>query len=407
MVVKRLVVVCLLAILLFVVNTAGIYVLLTSQRPLHVWDFQPLWQAGRWILQEHGNPYSEEMTLLLQQQSYGRPAQGAEDPRAFVYPLYVLVLVWPLALLPLPLAQAAWLTALEFGVALTVLGALRLTSRQSSPLESVVMVVLAFCFYPITWAWLLGQVSVPIGALVVGALLGLQRRWDILAGACLALTTSKPQMSFLLVPALLAWGLWQGRYRFLASFAAAMVFFLLISFAVLPGWVGSFLGAGSGYFSVQPFAPPVSLLGQAIGGSAGQAVMALLVILLLTGLVWAWWRERRAPSLPICAASLTLVVTALIAPRTSIVNQTSLIVPLCLLFSEMGHHGPRGQQAAFALGIILLGGIWVIDSHCFPTLGRGEHGEAQHWVLSPILPTLLLGGLGTLPWWGRKEGRRT
>jgi hypothetical protein len=312
----------------------------------------------------------------------------------------------PLIFLPLPLAQAAWFTALEFGIIVSIVGAVRLVGWRVSRLQTFFVVVWGLLLYPLAWALALGQVSIPILVLFVLALLALQNDQPGWAGACLALTTAKPQMSFLLVPALLLWGLVQRCHRFLVSFTAAMGVLLSLSFAVLPGWLGGVLRAGSGYFAVQPFPPPVALMGEAIGGAPGSVLTPLLVALLLAGLAWVWWRELRTASLPLWATGMTLVITTLIAPRTSIVNQTSLLIPLCLLFAEMGRRGHRGRQTVFALGILLLAGLWAIDWLYFPAWSSGGHWHDQHRILSPILPTFLLLGLGTCPWWAREAACR-
>ena len=396
---RRQLVLVLLIVLFVVANTAGAYFLLPSRRSMNVWDFQPLWQAGRWIFEGRGDPYSEKMTSLLQQRSYGRPAKQGEDDRAFVYPLYVLLLMLPMLFMPLPLAQAAWFTTLEFAGVVAIVGSMRLTRRRGRPLQILLMVLWGFLLYPVVWALALGQVSIVIGALFVVALLALQADRGGWAGICLALTTAKPQMSFLLVPGLLFWALSKRRYRFLVSFAAAMAVFVLLSFAALPGWLGGVLRAGRGYFAVQPFSPPVALLGSWVGGTIGRALTALVLALLLVTFARAWLRRRDGDPPPVWAAGLTLAITALVAPRTSIVNQASLVLPLLLLLTEMARLDRPGRQVAAVLAIALLAAPWIVDLLWLPALNSGEHWHVQHRVLSPILPTVLLVGLSTWPWW--------
>jgi hypothetical protein len=386
-------------------TTVGIYLGLTSRRPLHVWDLQPLWRAGRWIAAGRGSPYSDELTDLLQLESYGRPAAVGEDPRAFVYPPYALLVVLPVIVLPLPWAQAAWFTVLLLGIVVGIVGAMRLAGWRLPAWQMLLTVLWGSLLYPIAWAFALGQVSILVFALLVAALLAIRSGREGWAGVLLALTTIKPQMSFLLVPALLLWALAKRRFWLLGSFGGAMAVLLLGSSIVVPGWPAQVVRAGAGYFEAQPFPPPVALLGEGVG-SAGWMVTGLLLVLLLAGLAWAWWRERHAPVLPPWATGLTLVVTALVAPRTSIVNQASLFIPLCLLFAEMARRGRCWQWVAFALGVLLLVGLWAVDLLCFPPLNSGEHWHAQQRILSPVLPSLLLVGLGTCPWWAGKGARR-
>jgi hypothetical protein len=390
----------LLVLLLLIGNTVGLYAALTS-RSLQVWDFQPLWQAGRWIVEGRDDPYSAEMTRLLQVQSYGRPAREGEDPRAFVYPLYVLLLVAPLIFLPLPWAQAAWFTMLEAGLIFGAIGSARLAGWRLSLRRMLLVVACSLMLYPLSWALILGQVSIPIFALMIGTLLSLRARREVWAGICLALTTAKPQMTFLLAPALLLWGLGQRRYRFALSFIAAMGMLLLLSFAVLPGWPLGLVRAGAGYFEVQPFSPPVAMLGEAIAGEWGWAVTVALVLCLLVALGWAWRREWHATSLPLWAIGFTLVVTALIAPRTSMVNQVMLLLPLCALLADLARCS-RLRFLAVVIPAVLVAGLWAVDLLWFPPLNSGAHWHAQQQIISPILPVLLLIGLAARPWLERK-----
>ena len=377
-------------ILLFLAgNTAGMYATLTSRKQLHVWDLQPLWQAGRWMVEGHGSPYSEEMTRLLQMRSYGRPAQQDEDNRAFVYPLYILLLVLPLIYLPLPWAQAAWFTLLELAAVVGAVGAMRVAGWTLSARRVLLMVIWAFLLYPMTWAMALGQVSIVVMALMVMTLLALQAGWESWAGVCLALTTAKPQMSFLFVPALLLAAVMQRRSRFLLSFIAAMGALLLASFVVSPSWLADIWRATASYFESQPFPPPVALLGKAVAGEQGEAVTFVLVALLLAGLAWIWRRERHARPLPVWAIGLTLVVTTLIAPRTSLVNQVMLLLPLAMVLRDLAARGVWGNVAAVGLAMALLVTMWGIRAlGLIPSDPLGY--RVEHVIISPILPAVLL-----------------
>jgi len=369
-------------------NTIGIYTTLTSQKKLLVWDLQPLWQAGRWMIEGRGSPYSDELTRLLQLQSYGRPAQGDEDNRAFVYPLYILFPLLPLALLPMPWAQAAWFTALELAVVIGAVGALRAAGWELSARRALLATIGAFVFYPMTWALLLGQVSLPVFALMMATLLALRAKRDGWAGTCLALTTAKPQMVFLLAPTLLLWAVAQCRHRFLVSFAAALGALMLASFAACPSWLMDAWQAATSYYETQPFPPPVALLAEAFTKQQAEAMTLGLIVLLLGGLVWTWWRERRAQPLPMWAISFTLVITTLIAPRTSLVNQVMLLLPLVVVLHDLSMRGAWGKGIGAGLALATAACMWGIRAAgVIPSDPLGY--RVEHIILSPILPTAL------------------
>jgi len=110
----------------------GAYSLFTSQIPSGN-DFYSRWRGTRALLLEGKDPYSEEVTLEIQKGMYGRPARGDEDQVAFAYPLYVSVLILPLAFLPYPQAQALWLSGLVFLILVTVVIILRTFYWKPSP----------------------------------------------------------------------------------------------------------------------------------------------------------------------------------------------------------------------------------------------------------------------------------
>jgi Glycosyltransferase family 87 len=397
-----------LVFLFLVGDTVGIYAALTSRKKMHVWDLQPLWQAGRWVVEGRGSPYSDEMTHLLQIESYGRPAQGNEDTRAFVYPLYILLFLLPLLFLPLPWAQAAWFTLLELAAVLGVVGAMRITGWQLSIRRVLLMVAGVLLLYPVTWALALGQVSILIFALMVATLLALRAGWEGWTGVCLALTTAKPQMSFLLVPALLLWAIVQRRYRFLLFFGGTMGVLLLASFAVSPGWLMDAGRAGVNYFGVQPFPPPVALLGETIAGERGWIVTLTLVVLLVAGLAWAWWRERCSQSLPMWAIGFTLVITTLIAPRTSLVNQVMLLFPLLMVLRDLWARDLWGRVVGIGMALaVLVGMCGVRASGIIPAGPQGY--KVEHVIMSPILPVALflaMLALRAMPRWREKPVAR-
>ena len=374
--------------LFLVGSTVGVYATLTSQKKLLVWDLQPLWQAGRWVVEGRGSPYSDEMTRQLQMQSYGRPAQGYEDNRAFVYPLYILLFMLPLLFLPLPWAQAAWFTLLELAAVVGVLGAMTVTGWQLTGRRVLIMVVWAFLLYPVSWAMALGQVSILIFALVVMALVALRTGRAGWAGVCLALATAKPQMAFLLVPALLLWAAIRRQGRFLLSFAIAFGILVSASFAVSPGWLVDALRAGASYFAAQPFPPPVALFGQTIAREQGGVVTLVLVAFLLAGLAWAWWHERDVRPLPVWTIGFTAVVTTLVAPRTSLVNQVMLLLPLILVLRDLVARGVWGRVVGVGLALTLVVVMWGIRAMgMIPSDPLGY--RVEHVIISPILPVVL------------------
>lgn len=393
-----------LIVVLASASTLLIYSALTSRGNLMIWDFHPLWMAGRWTVEGRGSPYSEEMTHEIQYQSYGRLAQGDEDPHTFAYPPHVLTLLLPLFFLPLPWAQAVWLTALLFGVVISTIESMRYVDWRPAPPLTAFTILWALLLHPVGWSLALGQVSVLIFALIIVGLQALRAGRDGWAGICLALATAKPQMSFLIVPALVIWAILQRRHRFVAFFWGALAALLIGSFIILPTWPRDFIHSTQAYLAQRPFPSPAMMLGKTLCGERAERLALLPTILLLVGTGWAWWRERNVTPLSKWVVAVTLTVTTLTAPRTSQVNQVMLILPLCLIFADL--RAERWTWLIIPLAQVLtLFGPWALEL-TIRRLCEGGHRPLQHQIISPILPSLTLAALLAQRWWGdRSRGK--
>src|SRR5690606_39286762 len=82
-------------------------------------------------------------------------------------------------------------------------------------------------------------------------------RRDVLAGACLAFSTIKPQMQFLIIPLLILWALKARRWHFIVSAALSMLVLIGVSFLMLPTWLSEWFGQVFSYASYTPVLPPL------------------------------------------------------------------------------------------------------------------------------------------------------
>jgi hypothetical protein len=388
-----------LALVLWGGTAAWHYQVLAVQGPGMVWDFYPLWQAGRWLL-EGRDPYSDALTLEVQLRSYGRPAQGEEDPHTFAYPMPTLCALLPLFLLPLPLAQAIWLSTLLWGLVWAMVGLTDVLAWPRVPIARAGLLVWSLLLYPVAWGLLLGQPAVLMFALLVAALIALQWQRDGWAGVALALATLKPQLTVLAAVGLLLWSAWQHRWRMWAGFGGALAVLLGASFGLYPGWVGGFLYALGRYTALMPFLPPVALLARLFPeGETG--VMITLAVSLLAIWVWYWVREARRSAVPMAAVGLSLVVTTLVALRISQANHVVLLVPLMTALASWAAEGCGWARAVVAVVAVLLVGPWLLDALLMPPLGSPAHYRHQHMIFASLFPMITLVLLTTRPQgWG-------
>ena len=385
------VIIPLLAVLLMTVTAYGIYFAFTSKYHPLVWDFHPLWAGTRALLFEGLNPYSAEATREIQIQMYGRPAEPTEDDEAFAYPLFIVYVITPFALLPHSQAVAAWLSVLLFALLSGLLLNVRTWNWHPPPWLFGLTVFWGLAFYPNTWALILGQISIIIFALMTTAVWALKAEHDQLAGMCLALSAIKPQMTFLLIPALLAWGVWRRRWAFLASFGVAMVLLVASAFTIVPTWISDLWKVARLYMDYTPFKPPLQLLAEACYNPLGPVLAAVLMLILLGFVAYVWWQNRDKGVAFDWTVAMIIIVTNLSAPRTSLVNQVALILPTILMFSVLS---TRWRYSNTAIAVIQIASIilfWALFAFVVPHTGpKIEQYTFEHKLLSPILPLSLV-----------------
>jgi len=370
----------------------GVYSVFTSQIPRGN-DFYPRWRGTRGLVLERKDPYSEEVTLEIQQEMYGRPAREDEDQVAFAYPLYVSLLVLPFSFFPYPQAQALWLSALVLLTLATVIMILRTFDWKFSPSGLLALSLWCLLLYPTARSIILGQFTILVLVLVALALWAMQRGWDLLAGCSLALATIKPQMVFLLIPFLLLWALTQSRRRVVSGFIVVMMALLLISTLILPSWIPGFL-AGLGHYRLYTAKytgsrSPLEILFASLLPTSISSWVAIFVSLLLGGyLIYRWWQVTKGREQFWPAIFLTIIVTLLVPVQTGTTNQVLLLLPLIFWLSRWAER----RWVAISLSLILLLGPWVLFL-------LTVQGDAEQPIMFPPLPLVALAML----WWRRSE----
>jgi len=293
------------------------------------------------------------------------------------------------------------LYALLLGVALTA----RIASWRASSCLWGVTLLWSVLNYPHARALILGQMATVVFLGLTVALWALNQEKDVWTGAALAVTTIKPQMSFLIIPWILWWTAWRRRWGAWAGFSVAMVVLIAVSLLLVPTWIGDFLEDVRDYSHswTKPGEPSDQSLGNTEGqqlnyGSlvwimarhylelgpaaevAGTAVIALYTL-------WVTWHERQADwSRFLWVTGLVLIVTNFVAPRTATTHYTMLLLPLFAWFARLEQRLDRGAGLAI-LGIeaAVLITQWVI----FLTTLRGDFETALVYLPFPVLMLLV------------------
>jgi hypothetical protein len=377
----------------YLLLTFGVYSAFTSQISGGN-DFYPRWRGSRAFILEGRDPYSDEVTSEIQWGMYGRLAREDEDQVAFAYPLYVLLFVLPFALLPYPLAQACWIS----GLVVATLAALILTIRalhwQPPPVALLGLGLWVVLFYPSLRSIILGQFSIMILALIALAVWALHRGNPSLAGCSLALTTVKPQMVFLIVPFLLSSAWVRGYRRAVVSFFSTMAILIVVTSAVLPTWIPSFLSGLVSYGSYTSIyregrSPLGVLINYLVPTNLTSSITTLVSIGLLAFVIYAWSRSLRRGEASCGTLTLIIVVTLLLPAQTGTTNQVLLLLPILNWLAEPS----IGRGAKAGVSSLLLFGPWLLFLLTF------AQRNGEHAIVSIPLPLAAIG----LLWWVKRS----
>jgi hypothetical protein len=357
-------------------------------------DFLARWLPARAWLVEGTNPYDRSVSERSQIMIYGRLArrEAGEDVAHFVYPLPAMLFFGPFAFFDFTTARALWMTLLELCLVGLALIGVSLADWRPGPGLLASLVLFSVLWYHGFRAVIVGQFAPIEAVLLTGALLAVQRKRDVLAGLLLALSLSKPQMAFLLLPFLLFWGA-TSRRRLLVfatlGFSAAL---LAGSLAVLPGWPLLWLRQVADYPSYTELGSPLSILATPLPGSSG--ITLVLSSLLVIGMVVEWFQARGKVGVWFqWTAALTLVITNLVGFRTATTNYVVLVPALLLILRIwVDRWGRRGTIGAGLALVLLFSGLWLL----FVATVRGNQESAAMYF--PV-PFLLLIGLWWLRWW--------
>lgn len=361
-------------------------------------DFMSRWEGARSFWVDGLNPYGDTASLNIQQRIYGRAVLEGEDPGYFAYPAYTLLLVWPLVYLPYAWASAIWMVVLAASVIVTLFLLFDLFHWKPSPPLLALLILWSLLMYFSARGFILGQPGMLVAALEILSVWALVKRRDGLAAVALALSTIKPQMGFLIVPLLLVWGLYTRRWRFVAGFAAVMAGLLLVSFILVPTWVGDWLAQLGLYPSYTALGSPVWIVTQYYLG-LGDAAEWVTAGGLLAALLWAWYSViiRQRTERFLWAVALTLTVTHLIAPRTATPHYVVFLLPLVFYLRQMSRIRRGGRWVVLAL-LALLVIPWL---HFVATVaGEFEHPTVYLPVPFGLLVLLWL----TRRWWWERAG---
>jgi hypothetical protein len=211
-------------------------------------DLYPRWLGARELLLHGRNPYGSDIAVEIQRGYYGRPIDPSrpydpKDEQGFAYPAYVVFLLAPTVRLPFNEVQIGFRWLLISLTAASVLFWLHSLRWKTSFGTGLIFIVLTLGWLPVVQAIKLQQLSLVVAGLLAACGACLAGGWLFLAGALLALSTIKPQLSWPLVLWLFVWAgsEWSSRRKLIFGFALVMLLLLGGAELVLPHWLGMFV----------------------------------------------------------------------------------------------------------------------------------------------------------------------
>ncbi|MBI3158849.1 MAG: DUF2029 domain-containing protein [Chloroflexi bacterium] len=367
-------------------------------------DFIPRWVGTRAVLTERASPYSEAVTVEVQQRLYGRPARPGEDAQLFVYPYYSILLFAPFALIPdFDTARAAWMTFLELS-----LGGLALLSLALTGWRPRLPVLAGFFLFSLLWYHSVRPLvhanpAIPVALFIALALFCIQRGRDGLAGLFLALATIKPQMVILLLACIAVWVFSRRRVRILTGFAVTLGILAGGSFLLERGWFTGMLSQMALYPAYTQPGTPAGIFGQWWGHAGARFGWGLA--LASGALLLVEWLAARNKGFDgfLWTACLTLAAGNFIGIPTASANYIVLLPGLALLFALWQERWPRSAGWLQAGAMLELGiGLWwwflaTVDVTGIPL---------EHLSLHFPLPLFVIAGLYWMRWWALRPHRK-
>ena len=328
-------------------------------------DFYQIWLTSHELLFKRVNPYTAEMTTRVQMGVFGRAvdSQRPGDPRPYLarfpYPLYVDFLVAPVALVTFPAVQIVGSVVAPLLVVAGLLLWCRVFDLRLSLSNTSALCVLTLASYPILEGVYALQLTLLVAVLLALSVNALVKGRLISSGIFLGMASVKPQLIFLPAIFLVLWAVSDLRNRkaFLLSFVGTIAFLILISEAVLPGWLRTWVQTLFEYRQYNEPPLPQYIFGPMIGNLVVVILIAFASFLSFRG------RQARADSTQFSSTFAFLMgITVLVFPSSIAVYDQILLVPAVLWLIVRRAEIWNGAKTLRALGFIASAAIswpWI------------------------------------------------
>jgi len=361
------------------------------------------WSAARTFVEYGISPYDASASQRTQILYYGRVAAEGENPLQLSMPFPALLFFIPFALIKdFMIARAVWMVLLEVALATAAFFSLRLAGRRFPFLLFVLYVLFALLWFHAIFPLVSGSSVIFTLLFLTGGLQALRDGKDELSGILFALLIFFPRSSGIFLVFILWWLIRQHRWRVLGGAGMATGLLLLLSFLLVPGWVGEFFWSALSQWKFVVSYSTFSLLSDWSPGIGSQ--LAWLTTIVVVILFFAEWYASRDGDWRqfTWAASITLALTPFLGLPASPADYVVMLLPLTLVLTVMSE---RWSPRHWGLGILWLiilfagqwGGVWAL-------LTTGNPDSLPVFLFIAV-PLLCFFGLYWVRWWAIRPPR--
>lgn len=314
-------------------------------------DFIAYWSATRLIL-EGGNPYNWA-ALYEVEKGLGWPE---EHPWLVMNPPWLGIVLAPLGLLSFREAVFLWLLGNILVMALATYFLWQVFAVEANGRFLWAAMAAAFLFPQTLSAIFSGQVSPLVLLGISGTLFFIERKRGFWAGAMLVLTTVKPQLICLFLPAIFLWSVRQKRWEVMIGFSAALLALLFPLQLLFPNWLPFYLASIMGSPPLDWFTPTIGGAISYYQGATLSWAKLLWVAFLPVVLIPLYRREE------IDWPAFTSLLLLLTLPTTTFawgIDQVILVVPLLQIVAWL-----VSSRLCSKAGAIIVSALFI----CYATL---------------------------------------
>ncbi|MBV6395481.1 MAG: hypothetical protein HFACDABA_01057 [Anaerolineales bacterium] len=350
-------------------------------------EILPAWNGSRAFLFEHADPYSKTIMERTQIEVYGRAARGEEYPYALDIPFSLLILFFPLSLIPDPVwARAVWMSLSEVGLIALVLLALQLTDWKPKGWFRILLILFSLgSFYSIV-ALLDSSLSILLTLAVVGALALLRTQNDEAAGMLLAIASFKWEVTLLLFIFVVIGAYLSHRWHVFIGYIMVWVVLGGVSYLLYPTWGWPYLRSITANLRADDAHTLAKYL-SAWNPASGSNIALLLISILLLILVLEWFAALRSNDFRrvTWAAALSLAITPLAGYSTTFANLAPLVFSFVVILPFAWERwAKRPYLVLFLLCFIFFSSPYLILRQITDELLAG----ALLYLLPPVLTIL-------------------